>query len=269
MNPFVKNTFAGIAFASLSLMHTTASAAEPTIETILSNGELKVCFEAGYIPFEMKSKDGRYIGFDIDIAKLMARAMKVNFVPVNTAWDGIIPALQTGKCDIIIGGIAITPERNLKVMFSNTYIEIGQTVLLSPKLKDSVKSYRDLNDPKYTVVSQVGTTGAIAAKKYLPKANIDLFETSADAVLQVSNGKADAFVYDLPYNALYASQHQDKVYHLDSSFTYEPLGWAIRKHDYHFLNFLNNYLVQIKKDGSYQRIYDKWFKSDAWLSSIQ
>jgi polar amino acid transport system substrate-binding protein len=87
--------------------------------------------------------------------------------------------------------------------------------------------------------------------------------------LQVANGKADAFVYDLPYNALYASQHKDTVVHLDQSFTYEPLGWAIRQNDPNFLNFLNNYLVQIKKDGSYDRIYDKWFKSDAWVDSIQ
>lgn len=264
----LKKALSGLALVG-ALFSVNGYAAEPAIDRILSSGELKVCFEAGYIPFEMKTKDGRFIGFDIDIAKHMARSMGVKFTPVNTAWDGIIPALQTGKCDVIIGGMAITPQRNLKVMFANTYIEIGQTVLINSGLAGKVTSYRDLNDPKYTLSSQIGTTGALAAKKYFPKATLDLFETSADAVLQVTNGKADAFVYDLPYNALYASQHKDSVVHLDQSFTYEPLGWAIRQNDPNFLNFLNNYLVQIKKEGTYDRIYEKWFKSDSWVDSIQ
>ncbi|ADZ93137.1 transporter substrate-binding domain-containing protein [Marinomonas mediterranea] len=263
-----KKALTGLALAG-SLLATTQASAASAIDGILSSNELKVCFEAGYIPFEMKTKDGRFIGFDIDLGKHMARSMDVKFVPVNTAWDGIIPALQTEKCDIIMGGMTVTAQRNLKVMFSNPYITIGQTVVIKPELKGTITSYKDLNNPKYTITSQIGTTGAEAAKKYLPKAKLDLFETSADGVLQVANGKADAFVYDLPFNALYSSQHKDTVVHLDESFTYEPLGWAIRQDDPNFLNFLNNYLTQIKNDGTYDRIYSKWFESDSWVDSIQ
>ena len=125
----LKKALSGLALVG-ALFSAHSYAADSAIDNILTSGELKVCFEAGYIPFEMKTKDGRFIGFDIDLAKHMARSMDVKFVPVNTAWDGIIPALQTGKCDIIIGGMAITPQRNLKVMFADTYIEIGQTVLI-------------------------------------------------------------------------------------------------------------------------------------------
>lgn len=266
MNLGVKNALASAALACSFIFGAVAQAADSAIDTIVSSNELKVCFEAGYLPFEMKTKDGRFIGFDIDIAKHMARSMDVKFVPVNTAWDGIIPALQTGKCEIIIGGMTITAQRNLKVMFSDPYIKVGQTVLINPKLAGEINSYRDLNNAKYKIATQLGTTGAEAVKKYLPKAQTNLFETSADAVLQVTNGKADAFVYDLPYNALYASQHGDQVIHLEETFTYEPLGWAIRQND---PNFLNNYLKQIQNDGTYARIYKKWFESDAWLSSVQ
>ncbi len=253
----------GAIFTSVS-----ASAEEPTIHRILDSGELKFCFEAGYIPFEMTRKDGRYVGFDIDIAKHLARSMDVKFVPVNTAWDGIVPALKTGKCDFI-GGMTITPKRNLSVSFAHPYIEVGQTLLISPKLVGKIKSYRDLNSSEYTISTQLGTTGAEAAKKYLSKANIDLYDTSSDAVLQVANGQADAFVYDLPYNAMYASQHENIVAHLDEAFTFEPLGWAVRQGDPDFINLLNNYLQQIKGDGTYERIYNKWFKSDKWVSGIQ
>jgi polar amino acid transport system substrate-binding protein len=93
-------------------------AKKSTPEQILKNGELRVGFEAGYMPFEMTDKKGNFVGFDIDVAKEMAKAMKVKFTPVNTAWDGIIPALVTGKFDIIMSGMTITQERNLKVNFA-------------------------------------------------------------------------------------------------------------------------------------------------------
>ncbi|MDW6003625.1 transporter substrate-binding domain-containing protein [Vibrio mangrovi] len=264
----IHRIFTGLVLGAAIFSSATTLATASTIEGILKSGELKFCFEAGYVPFEMTSKDGRFIGFDIDIAKHMARSIDVKFVPVNTAWDGIIPTLQTNKCDFI-GGMTVTPKRNLKVSFADAYMQIGQTVLLAPKLKGKISNYRELNHAGYTVTTQMGTTGAEAAKKYLSNAKVDLYETSADAVLQVANGRADAFVYDLPYNAMYASQHADRVVHLDSAFTFEPLAWAVRQGDAEFVNFLNNYLKQIRGDGTYERIYNKWFKSDQWMKNVQ
>lgn len=246
-----------------------AAMAESAVDKVVSAGELRVCFEAGYMPFEMKNKNGEFIGFDIDMGKLMAKSMGVKFTPVNTAWDGIIPALLTDKCDIIMGGMTITAERNLKVNFADPYIVVGQSILMKPSLAGKITSYKDLNDPKYTVVTKLGTTGDAATKKYIGQSNIRLFDTEADGALEVVNGKADAFVYDLPFNAIYAAQNAGKVVHLDKPFTYEPLGWAIRKNDPDFLNFLNNFLRQTKGDGTYDRLYQKWFESDEWLKTVQ
>ena len=85
------------------------------IQKILERGELRVGFESGYVPFEMTDKKGEFIGFDMDYGRRLAKAMGVKFVPVNTAWDGIIPSLMTDKFDIIMGGMTITQERNLRV----------------------------------------------------------------------------------------------------------------------------------------------------------
>ncbi|MBT5547512.1 MAG: transporter substrate-binding domain-containing protein, partial [Desulfobacula sp.] len=145
-------------------------ARKSTIESILQNKELRVGFESGYLPFEMTNKTGKYMGFDVDLGKALAKSMGVKWVPVNTAWDGIIPALVTGKFDIIIGGMTITQSRNLQINFSNPYIVVGQAVLLNKKHEGVVKSYKDLNDPKYTIVSRLGTTGEQAAQKLIPRA---------------------------------------------------------------------------------------------------
>ncbi|WP_210395516.1 transporter substrate-binding domain-containing protein [Motiliproteus sediminis] len=240
-----------------------------TLNEILTRGELQVCLEAGYMPFEMRNKKGRIVGFDVDVAKEMAKAMGVKLDLRNTAWDGIIPALLTAKCDIIMSGMTVTAERNLKVNFADPYIVVGQTILLRPGLEGKVSSYKDLNDPQYKVTAKLGTTSDFATKKYLGKATINLFETESEGALEVINGNADAFVYDLPFNAIYSSQNKGKVVHLDQSFTYEPLGWAIRKGDPDFLNFLNNFLAQIKGDGTYDKYYQKWFGSDDWIGDVQ
>jgi polar amino acid transport system substrate-binding protein len=242
---------------------------QSTLNKVINDNELRVCFEAGYMPFEMKAKNGDYIGFDIDIAKMLAKSMGVKHTPVNTAWDGIIPALLTDKCDILIGGMTITSQRNLKVNFADPYIVVGQSLLIKPEHKGVINSYRDLNDSKYIVAAKLGTTGEISAKKLIPNATIRLFESEAEGALEVANGNADALVYDLPSNAIFFSQNKGRVAHLDTAFTYEPLGWAIRKGDPDFTNFLNTFLRQIKGDGTYDRIYDKWFNNDSWLKKIQ
>jgi len=245
-------------------------AKKSTIEQIIKRGELRVGFESGYVPFEMTNKKGEFIGFDIDFARLLAKSMGVKFVPVNTAWDGIIPALMTNKFDIIMGGMTITQERNLKVNFAEPYIVVGQTILLNKKLKDQVLSYKDLNNPKFIVTSQLGTTGEQAIKKYIPKATYKGFETQVEAGLEVINGKADALVYDLPFcGFLYGSQGKGKTIFLSDPFTYEPLAWAINKGDPDFLNYLNNFLRQSKGDGFYDRVYKKWITGSKWKAELE
>lgn len=243
---------------------------QSSLEGILKKGELRVGFEAGYMPFEMTDKKGGYVGFDIDMAKEMAKAMGVKFVPVNTAWDGIIPSLITDKFDIIMSGMTVTQERNLKINFVNPYIIVGQTILINKKDKSKIKSYKDLNNPKYIVTSKLGTTGEQAVQRLIPRCTYKSFETEPEAALEVVNGKADAFVYDLPYCVVFmAKQGDGKLVFLDKPFTYEPLAWAIRKGDPDFINWLNNFLNQIKNDGRYDKIYNKWIKSTDWIKEVQ
>lgn len=244
--------------------------AESTLDTILKRGTLRVGMEAGYMPFEMRNKKGQIVGFDVDMVKEMAKAMGVKLELVNTNWDGIIPGLMTKKYDVIASGMTVTQSRNLKINFATPYIVVGQTVLLNKKHKGKITSYRQLNNPKYTVASKLGTTGEQATKRMIPRAKYLSFETEQEGSLEVINGKVDAFIYDLPFNAIMSSaQGKGKLIHLDKAFTYEPLAWAVRKGDPDFLNFLNNFMVQVKNDGRYDRIYAKWFKSSRWQKDLK
>ena len=240
-----------------------------TFDDVKSRGVLRVGMEPGYMPFELTNQKGEIIGFDVDMAKKMAKKLGVKLELVSTAWDGIIPALITGKFDILMSGMTITEERAQTIDFANPYIIIGQTALIRKELAGEVKSYLDLNNAKYQVASKLGTTGEIASKKTFPKAQYLSYETEQEGIMEVVNGRIDAFIYDSPYNAVaFAEKSNGKLVFLDKPFTTEPLGWAIRKGNPKFMGFLNGFLAETRTNGTYNKIYNKWFKDDTWLKEL-
>lgn len=240
-------------------------AQKSTLQSILQRGELRVGLNAAYPPFEMTDKNGKLIGFDVDLAKELGKAMGVKVTFVNMDFDGLIPALMSDKFDVIISGMTASLERSLKIAFSDPYILMGQGVLVNNKLKGKVKYYRDLNKPEINVVSCIGTTGEEAAKKFLPKASYKSFDMPVEGTQEVVSGRADAFVYDLNViEVLEKRQGAGKVFLLPEPFTFEPWGLGHKQGDPDFTRFLNAFLFQMKNDGRYERIYDKWLRSDAW-----
>lgn len=262
-------------FSALLLTVFVAFALTATVATagglleIQKRGSLRVGMEPGYMPFEVPNQKGEIIGFDVDLAKRMAKAMGVKLEIVSTPFDGIIPALLTDKFDIIMSGMTLTQERNMSINFSPPYIVIGQSILVNNNVK-GITSYKDLNDAKYTVASKLGTTGEQAVKRLIPNAKYISYETEQEGVMETVNGKIDAFVYDFPFQAAaFIQRGGGKLYHLDKPFTYEPLAWGIRQGDVDFLNWLENFMNQIHSDGTYGKIYEKWFKNDAWMKELQ
>ena len=234
------------------------------LEEILKRGHLLVGLEAGYQPFEMQDEKGNIVGFDVDMAYEMGKAIfgkggKKKVKLVNTAWEGIIPSLMTHKFDIIMSGMTVRQDRNLKVNFCDPVYYIGQCLLINKKDKDKYKSYKDLNKKGVVVTSKLGTTGAFTIDKLMPKATPRLFKTEAEGALQVANGIADAFVYDEPQVRVNAAKYKDTTLGLFEPLTYEPLAWAIRKGDPDFLNWLNNFLRQVRGDGRWDQLKQKWF----------
>ncbi len=258
---------------------------DSTLEGILQRGELRIGLEVGYMPFEMidkrsglRQKEIRHggfrrkgrqlslIGFDIDIGIEMAKTLGVKPVFIDTLWPSIIPALKLGRFDIIFGGMSITEGRKKLVDFADPFMTVGQTVLLNAKHKNSVKSYKDLNDGKFVVVSKPGTTGEEAVQRLISKATYETADTEIKGAMRVLEGTADAFVYDFPFNAVFSAMHpSDQLIFLDEPFTKEPIAWAIRKNDPDFLKFLNDFLEEIKKDGRFDKIYNKWFVKTDWF----
>ncbi len=281
-----------IALALLwAALHAPAAAQDRTLDPdstlagVLDRGKLRVCFEAGYFPFEMiatrsglreqslRPADERrggqvaqFGGFDIDLAREMARELGVDFAPVNTRWTSIIPSLTLGRCDVIISGMSVTDERLERVDFSDPYMQVGQTVLLNKARADDVLTYADLNDASFTIASKPGTTGEEAVRRFMPEAEYRPYETEMEAAEAVVGGEVDAFVYDRPFNVTFLALRGDEdVVFLGQPFTEEAIAFAIRKGDPEFLSWLNDFLAEIRADGRYERIRAKWFDETDWF----
>ena len=263
---------------------------DSTLEGIIKRGKLAIGLESGFMPFEMIDKRGgirqkkishggvrrgstrnvNLIGFDIDIGIEMAKELGVKPMFVDTFWPSIIPALKLGRYDIIFGGMSVTDERKKHVDFADAFMTIGQTVLLNIKHKGKVLSYKDLNTATFTVASKPGTTGETSVKKLIPGCTYKSFDTEEEGARAALEDEVDAFVYDLPYNAVFMAMYgKEKLVFLDEPFTQEPIAWAIRKNDPHFMAFLNEFLQNIKSDGRFDRIYKKWFEDSEWFPFVR
>jgi len=223
-----------------------------------------------FVPWAMNDKRGTLIGFEIDVARKLAQDMgvKVEFVP--TKWSGIIPALLTGKFDIIIGGMGITPERNLKVNFSKPYDYTGMSIVANKKLAAGFTSVAHFNRPTVTIAARTGTTAAAAVKKFMPKAKLRLFDDESQAVQELLNGRVHALVASAPLPAFQALEYPDRLFMpLKEDFTKEPIGFAVVKGDVDTLNFLDSWITVMEADGWIKDRKHYWFETREWRSLVE
>jgi len=273
----MKRVFFILAAASVLLGYTMACAGttgsmlsrESIIEKIQKEGVIRVGMST-FVPWAMKDKKGQLVGFEIDVAKKLARDMgvKIEFVP--TAWSGIIPALLTGKFDVIIGGMGITPERNLKVNFTIPYDFSGMSMVAHRKKAAGFESIEDFNKKEVTIAVRMGTTAEQAARKFMPNAQLKLFENESQALQELNLGRVHAVVSSAPMPMFHALKYPDKLFvPLQENFTREPIGFAIQKGDYDALNFFNNWILNMHSQGFLKEKKAYWFETKKWESLVK
>lgn len=243
-------------------------AAASVLETIKKRGAIRVGLST-FVPWAMRNKNGELIGYEIDVAKQLAEDMKVKAEFVPTAWDGIIPALLAGKFDVVIGGMSITPERNLTVNFTQPYANSGIHLVANKELAAGFKSLEDFNKPDVVLAVRRGATPATVAKRLMSKATLRQFDEDALALQEVLNGKAHAFITSTPTPAFEALKHPDKLFlPIPEPFVQGAEGFALRKGDPDALNFFNNWILLRQQDGWLKERHDYWFKTRDWAAQV-
>lgn len=242
---------------------------ESTIEQVIRRGVLRVGFST-FVPWAMKDKTGKFIGFEIDVATRVAKDMGVKLELVPTKWSGIIPALLTGKFDTIIGGMGIRPKRNLKVNFTIPYDLTGMSMVANKKLAAGFDSLDDFNKPDVILASRLGSTATMAAKKFMPKAQLREFDDQSQAYQELLNGNVHAVVGSAPMPQFQALKYPDTLFlPLKDTFTKEPIGMAVRKGDVDTLNWLNSWITVVSAEGWLKERKHYWFETMDWKPLVE
>lgn len=241
---------------------------ETLIEGVIKRGVLRVGF-APFLPWIIQNKDGKYVGFDIDIAKRLAQDLGVTLQLVPTRWTEIIPSLLANKFDIIISGATITLERNLQVNFSNPYHQTNIEILANAKKVKGMKFPQDFNKPEIIVAIRNGSTVITLAKQLLPNASFRLFDDEVASIKDVESGHSHILLASAPLPAFQAINSNGNLIRLDTPpITHQSVGFAIKKGDPDSLNILNNWIKFIENEGWLSKRKNYWFNSLKWNEVI-
>lgn len=224
--------------------------------------ELVVGMELAYPPFETTDTDGNPSGISVDLAKALGKALGRPVRIENMAYSGLIPALQTKKIDCIISSMTITDERKKSIAFSDPYAKAWLALLINKK--SPVKEVKDLNVKGRIVAVKRGTVGQIYAQQYLPNAQVNIFDKEDACALEVTQGKADAFIYDtLSVDKLW-KQNQSTTRANLKPFEKNIQQWGIgmRKDDTGLISKVNKFLKDYKANGGFDKLADKYLSNE-------
>lgn len=234
------------------------------IEEVKRRNALRVGMST-FVPWAFRNRQGELIGYEIDVARRLAQDMAVQVEFVPTAWDGIIPALIAGRFDAIIGGMTITPARNLTVNFTAPYSATGVDVVANRRLADGMRTVDAFNRPNVTIALRRGVAAVAVAQRLMPRATLRQFDDDAQALLEVRQGRAHAMMGSVPRPLFAALDHPDELFQpFAEPLTKQADAMAVRKSDPDALNFLNNWILLRSLDGWFEERQAYWFKGREW-----
>ena len=267
-----------IVFASLLLFlggcaqtnsNTANATATPVIDRIMQRGELVVGMAGNMPPMNMTSKEGELIGYEVDLARAMAAAMGVRAKFEVILFAELLPALQSGKIDLILSNMTITPGRNLKVAFVGPYFTSGKAFMTKIKTIALADEPGDIDAKKTKLVALKGSTSQAFVEKAIPDAILVTAKDYDEAVKMVLEDKVHAMVADYPICVVSIFRYPDQgLLSVVTTLTYEPIGVGVPAGDPLLVNWVENFMGIAEKTGLLQELKEKWLLRADWLQRL-
>jgi polar amino acid transport system substrate-binding protein len=249
---------------------TSGTSASPVLDRIQKRGTLVVGTMGNMPPLNMTSKDGEIFGLEPDLAGILAKAMNVKVKFVTKPFNELLPALQTGQVDMIMSGMTITPERNLKVAFVGPYFISGKAFLTKKETIAYAKKAEDANNPNTKIVTLKGSTSQAFAEAFLDKTTLFTTGTYDEAVDMILQDKVQAMIADYPICVVSVFRYPEAgLLSVVTQLTYEPIGIAIPANDPLMMNWTRNTLNGLEESGILDELKLKWFAGGDWLNKLK
>ena len=222
-----------------------------------SEEPLVVAMELAYPPFEMKDEAGEPAGVSVDLMKAFGEYVGREVKIENTAWDGLIPSLQTGTADLVISSMTIRPDREEQVDFSDPYANALLAVLVNKNTEAA--SVEDLNKAGKKLAVKSGSTGHLYAQSNLTEAELIVLPDESACVTEVAQGRADGFIYD--QLTIYRNWQNHLAIFIPFQ---EPEKWgiAVRKGNSELLEQVNAFLKEFREEGGYDKLVETYLSEE-------
>ena len=255
-----------IVLALMMTIFLVSTGSANTLEDIVKRGELRVAVQSGAPPYAFIDKTGVPAGSMVDFTQGMADAMGVKLKVLDYDWDGLIPALLSGKADILAADMTPTLKRALKVTFTDPWIYVQPCIFTKTEAK--FKTLEDVNKPEVTVGVLLGSTGEVIAKKYLPNAKIKSYKGGGRMIVQaLQAGHVDAGVNDdLAVLTVLPDYPPNTVRLLDKRLGQgkDPLAFAVSPDSVNLWQWINLYFKTIRSNGEYGKNIHYWLEGTDW-----
>ena len=246
-----------------------AASASPVIDRILQRGELTVGMAGNMPPLNMTTKEGELIGYEVDLAGAMAKAMGVRAKLAVLPFAELLPALQSGKIDLILSNMTITPGRNLKAAFVGPYFISGKAFLTKKKTIAMVDEPQDIDAKNTRLVALKGSTSQAFVEKAIPDATLLTANDYDEAVKMVLEDKVHAMVADYPICVVSVFRYPNQgLLSVVTTLTYEPIGVGVPAGDPLLVNWVENFMGMAEETGLLQEFKEKWFLQTDWLNRL-
>jgi polar amino acid transport system substrate-binding protein len=221
---------------------------------------LIIGMELNYPPFEMTDQAGNPTGVGVDLAHALGDYLHREIQIQNMPFEGLIPALKTGRIDLILSSMTATDERRKSIDFSDPYLATGLAILVAKK--SPIQSIADVDKPGVNVVVKTGTTSAIYARDHLKNADVLTFPQDSTCALEIIQGKADAFLYDQMSIYQFAQKYPKQTRGLLAPFQHESWAIGIRKGNSALATQVNAFLKDFRARHGFDALGDKYLKAD-------
>ena len=222
---------------------------------------LVVAMELAYPPFEGKDDAGEPAGISVDLMEAFGEYIGREIKIENTAWDGLIPSLQTGTADLVISSMTIRPDRAEQVDFSDPYANALLAVLVNKNTDAS--SIEDLNQAGMKIAVKAGSTGHLYAESNLQNAELMALPDESACVMEVAQGRADGFIYDQLTIYRNWQKNLDTTEAIFIPFQ-EPEKWgiAVQKGNSELLEQVNAFLKEFREEGGYDKLGETYLSEE-------
>jgi polar amino acid transport system substrate-binding protein len=249
--------------------NTAKASASPVIDRMLQRGELAVGMAGNMPPMNMTSKEGELIGYEVDLAKAMAKAMGVRVKLKVMPFAELIPALQAGKIDLILSNMTITPGRNLKVAFVGPYFTSGKAFLTKIKTIANAAEAEDIDAKNTKLVALKGSTSQAFVEEAIPEATLVTANDYDEAVKMVLEDKVHAMVADYPICVVSVFRYPNQgLLSVVTTLTYEPIGVGVPAGDPLLVNWVENFMGIAEETGLLQQLQENWLLQADWLNRL-